>query len=135
MHWRVLVGQPPSRSLGDFAAAGAGFHAAQLRFVMSVASDTQAFPPPAHTAAVRLSLLRRALRPALCDLGLEALLTHSIDRSDLGVDSTLDGLITRVSTADVLRTRTSLGRFVQGRAAGGQAPHRFRCAPEPGKSS
>ena len=78
---------------------------------------TLAFPPPAHTVAVRLSLLRRVVRPVLRDLGLEGLFTHSIDLSGLGVGFSLDGLVIGVSTSDVLRARTCLGRFVQGRAA------------------
>ena len=86
-----------------------------------VDANTLAFPPPAHTVAVRLSLLRRVLRPALRDLGLDTLFAHGIDRSDLGVGFTLDGVVIGVSTSDALRARTSLGRFVQGRAAGSKA--------------
>ena len=86
-----------------------------------VAANTLAFSPPAHTVAVRLSLLRRGVRPALRGLGLDSLLTDGINRSDLGVGFVLDGITIGVPTSDVLRARSGLGRFVQGRAAGSKA--------------
>ncbi|CAE7655752.1 unnamed protein product [Symbiodinium sp. CCMP2456] len=78
--------------------------------------STLAFPPASQTVAVRLGLVRRALRPALRCLDLERLLVQGIDRLDLGVRFPLDGLIIGVDTSLLLKARTSLGRFVQGRA-------------------
>ena len=75
------------------------------------------FSPPEHTVAVRLSLVRRALRPALRGLGLQGMLVQGIDLSFLGVRFALDGLVIGVPTTVLLRARASVGRFVQGRAA------------------
>ena len=77
---------------------------------------TLAFPPAEHTVAARLALVRRALRPALRCLGLDRLLVQGIDLLSLGVRFPLDGLTIGVDTTLLLQARTSLGRFVQGRA-------------------
>ena len=49
-----------------------------------VAATSPVFPPPAHTVAVRMSLLSRVVRPALCSLEPETLLNQGTNRSDLG---------------------------------------------------
>ncbi|CAE7600361.1 Pol [Symbiodinium necroappetens] len=81
-----------------------------------VEASTLVFPPPAHTVAARLTLVRRALRPALRSLGFDCLFIQGVDLSDLGVRFSLDGIVIGVDTSLLLRARTSLGRFVQGRA-------------------
>ena len=74
------------------------------------------FSPPEHTVAVRLSLVRRAMRPALRCLGLERICISGIDLSDLGVRFALDGVVLGVRNAQLLRARAHAGHFVQGRA-------------------
>ena len=81
-----------------------------------VEASTLVFPPPAHTVAARLTLVRRALRPALRSLGFDCMFLQGVDLSDLGVRFSLDGIVIGVDTSLLLRARTSLGRFVQGRA-------------------
>ncbi|CAE7399060.1 Pol [Symbiodinium necroappetens] len=78
--------------------------------------STLVFPPAAHTVAARLALVRRALRPALRRLGFDSLFIQGLDLSDLGLRFSLDGIVFGVDTSLLLKARTSLGRFVQGRA-------------------
>ena len=49
------------------------------------------------------------------------MLIGGISLADLGIGFTVDGLVVGLPTADFLKARASLGRFVQGRSAGCKA--------------
>ena len=80
---------------------------------LSPASVT--FLPPPPTVAGRLTLVRRALRHAFKCLRLQCLFISGVDRTELGIGFSLDGLVIGADVQLLLRARAALGHFAQGR--------------------